>query len=230
VPGGPRCGAAATRAISLAPIIPSSPSKTSCRPQGGGARLHVGLFLQSHRHRHHREAGAQLPDTLGPTEPQLEDRGRRPWSRPGGRRACRSARCPTPSSSKPSHGGLTGRDRALSRQDRRPAEQSRHAGRRGLSVCAPLSSRIPSDRRVIEVSWFAWFFFLNGLILTTRPARKRKDYAAIWNRELDKVRCRPITRAQASYRRSSVDQNHVGTSSQPKPQCPSLWPGSSWGT
>jgi hypothetical protein len=84
-----------------------------------------------------------------------------------------------PSSSKPRHGGLTGRDRALSRQDRRPAEQSRHAGRRGLSVCAPLSSRIPSDRRVIEVSWFAWFFFLNGLILTTRPARKRKDYAAI---------------------------------------------------
>ena len=45
-------------------------------------------------------------------------------------------------------------------------------------------SEFLSDRRVIEVPRLAWFFILNGLILTTRPARKGKDYALIWNNEL----------------------------------------------
>ena len=44
-------------------------------------------------------------------------------------------------------------------------------------------SEFLSDRRIIEVPRLLWFFVLHGLILMTRPARKGKDYATIWNRE-----------------------------------------------
>ena len=43
-------------------------------------------------------------------------------------------------------------------------------------------SEFLSDRRVIEAPRLIWFFILNGLILTSRPARKGKDYQTIWNR------------------------------------------------
>ena len=54
-----------------------------------------------------------------------------------------------------------------------------------------------SDRRVIETSRLIWWPVLNLIILTTRPGRKGKDYAAIWNRERDEGPLKTITRAQA---------------------------------
>jgi ferrochelatase len=54
-----------------------------------------------------------------------------------------------------------------------------------------------SDRRVIEVNRVAWWFILNGLVLTTRPQRSGHAYERIWNRELDESPLRTITRAQA---------------------------------
>ena len=54
-----------------------------------------------------------------------------------------------------------------------------------------------SDRRVIETSRLIWWPVLNFIILTTRPGRKGKDYASIWNRELDESPLRTITRSQA---------------------------------
>jgi ferrochelatase len=54
-----------------------------------------------------------------------------------------------------------------------------------------------SDRRVIEAPRLLWLFILNALILTTRPQRKGKDYATIWNRDLDESPLKTITRSQA---------------------------------
>ena len=54
-----------------------------------------------------------------------------------------------------------------------------------------------SDRRVIEIPRLVWWPLLNGIILTTRPARKGKDYAAIWNKERDEGPLKTFTRAQA---------------------------------
>lgn len=67
-----------------------------------------------------------------------------------------------------------------------------------------------SDRRVIEVPRLLWFFILNGLILTTRPGRKGKDYAAIWNRERDESPLKTITRAQADRLQASIDRGLLG--------------------
>ena len=54
-----------------------------------------------------------------------------------------------------------------------------------------------SDRRVIEVSRWLWWPLLNLVILTTRPGRKGKDYASIWNNERNEGPLKTITRAQA---------------------------------
>jgi ferrochelatase len=54
-----------------------------------------------------------------------------------------------------------------------------------------------SDRRVIETSRALWLPLLHLVILTTRPARKGRDYAAIWNRERDEGPLKTITRSQA---------------------------------
>jgi ferrochelatase len=54
-----------------------------------------------------------------------------------------------------------------------------------------------SDRRVIEVNPLLWWFVLNGPILTFRPAKKAKDYQAIWNAERDEAPLKTITRATA---------------------------------
>lgn len=53
-----------------------------------------------------------------------------------------------------------------------------------------------SDRRVIETSRWLWWPLLNLVILTTRPARKGKDYASIWNNERDEGPLKTITRSQ----------------------------------
>lgn len=54
-----------------------------------------------------------------------------------------------------------------------------------------------SDRRVIEVPRLLWWPLLNLIILTTRPGRKGKDYASIWNNEQNEGPLKTITRAQA---------------------------------
>jgi len=53
-----------------------------------------------------------------------------------------------------------------------------------------------SDRRVIETSRWLWWPLLNLVILTTRPGRKGKDYASIWNTERDEGPLKTITRSQ----------------------------------
>jgi ferrochelatase len=67
-----------------------------------------------------------------------------------------------------------------------------------------------SDRRVIEVPRLLWFFILNGLILTTRPGRKGKDYAAIWNRERDESPLKTISRSQAEKLQHSIRSGLLG--------------------
>jgi ferrochelatase len=53
-----------------------------------------------------------------------------------------------------------------------------------------------SDRRVIEEPRWKWWPILNLIILTTRPGRKGKDYASIWNTERDEGPLKTITRSQ----------------------------------
>ncbi|HEX2137944.1 MAG TPA: ferrochelatase [Microvirga sp.] len=54
-----------------------------------------------------------------------------------------------------------------------------------------------SDRRVIETPRLLWWPLLNGVILTTRPGRKGRDYEKIWNKEKDEGPLKTITRSQA---------------------------------
>jgi ferrochelatase len=53
-----------------------------------------------------------------------------------------------------------------------------------------------SDRRVIDVNPLIWKPLLNLVILTSRPSRSGRAYAAIWNRERDESPLRTITREQ----------------------------------
>ena len=53
-----------------------------------------------------------------------------------------------------------------------------------------------SDRRVIEEPRWKWWPILNLIILSTRPSRKGKDYATIWNNERNEGPLKTITRAQ----------------------------------
>ena len=61
-----------------------------------------------------------------------------------------------------------------------------------------------SDRRVIETSRLVWWPLLNGIILSTRPSRKGRDYATIWNNELDEGPLKTITRSQAEQLAASL--------------------------
>jgi ferrochelatase len=54
-----------------------------------------------------------------------------------------------------------------------------------------------SDRRVIETPRLLWWPLLNLVILTTRPGRRGRDYASIWNRERNESQLKTITRSQA---------------------------------
>mgnify|MGYP001156538158 CR=1 FL=1 len=54
-----------------------------------------------------------------------------------------------------------------------------------------------SDKRVIEEPTWKWWPILNLIVLTTRPGRKGKDYASIWNTERDEGPLKTITRDQA---------------------------------
>ena len=54
-----------------------------------------------------------------------------------------------------------------------------------------------SDRRVIETNRLLWWPLLNLVILTTRPGRKGRDYASIWNNERNEGPLKTITRARS---------------------------------
>jgi ferrochelatase len=67
-----------------------------------------------------------------------------------------------------------------------------------------------SDRRVIEDQGLIWKLVLNGIILTTRPQRKAKDYLKIWNTELNESPLKTITRAQSDKLALAIaDHSHV---------------------
>lgn len=54
-----------------------------------------------------------------------------------------------------------------------------------------------SDQRVIEEPRWKWWPILNLIILTVRPGPKGRDYATIWNNELNEGPLKTITRSQA---------------------------------
>ena len=54
-----------------------------------------------------------------------------------------------------------------------------------------------SDRRVIETPRLIWWPLLNLVILSTRPGRKGRDYASIWNKERNEGPLKTLTRSQA---------------------------------
>lgn len=54
-----------------------------------------------------------------------------------------------------------------------------------------------TDRRVIEWSPFLWYPILYGIVLSTRPRKSGRAYAAIWNRQDNESPLRTFTRAQA---------------------------------
>ena len=67
-----------------------------------------------------------------------------------------------------------------------------------------------SDRRVIETSRLIWWPVLNLIILTTRPGRKGRDYATIWNHERNEGPLKTITRAQAEALAARVEAGALG--------------------
>jgi ferrochelatase len=54
-----------------------------------------------------------------------------------------------------------------------------------------------SDRRVIETPRAIWWPILNLIVLSTRPSRKGRDYASIWNNDRNEGPLKTITRSQA---------------------------------
>src|SRR4029450_5197391 len=54
-----------------------------------------------------------------------------------------------------------------------------------------------SDRRVIEDNSLTWKLVFNGIILTTRPRRKGRDYDSIWFQDKNESPLKTITRSQA---------------------------------
>jgi ferrochelatase len=65
-----------------------------------------------------------------------------------------------------------------------------------------------SDRRVIEVNRFVWWLVLNGIILSTRPGAKGRDYDSIWNRERNESPLKTITRSQAEKLAAPLTEIH----------------------
>ena len=54
-----------------------------------------------------------------------------------------------------------------------------------------------SDRRVIEVNRFIWWFILNLIILSFRPQKSGHAYEQIWNNQKNESPLKTITRAQS---------------------------------
>jgi ferrochelatase len=58
-------------------------------------------------------------------------------------------------------------------------------------------SEFLSDKRVIDWPAWAWQPILQGIVLSTRPSRKGKDYETIWNKDRNEGPLLTITRSQA---------------------------------
>jgi ferrochelatase len=71
-----------------------------------------------------------------------------------------------------------------------------------------------SDRRVIEAPRALWLPLLHMVVLTTRPTRRGRDYATIWNNELDEGPLKTITRAQAEKLARRVAAGDFGPGSE----------------
>ena len=69
-------------------------------------------------------------------------------------------------------------------------------------------SEFLSDRRVIDYPAWLWQPLLQLVILSVRPGSKGKEYAAIWNRELDESPLKTVTRAQAQKLGRLMEQRH----------------------
>jgi ferrochelatase len=66
-----------------------------------------------------------------------------------------------------------------------------------------------SDPRVIEDQGLLWKFVLNAIILTTRPRRRARDYAKIWNTAANEAPLKTITRAQAQKLAASLKSDNA---------------------
>lgn len=66
-----------------------------------------------------------------------------------------------------------------------------------------------SDRRVIEVPRLLWFFILNLIILTFRPAKTAHAYKKIWRKESNESPLRYYTRQQAEKLQQRFGDNLV---------------------
>ncbi len=66
-----------------------------------------------------------------------------------------------------------------------------------------------SDKRVIEKDSLTWKLILNGFILRFRPGRKGRDYAKIWNNELNESPLKTITRSQADKLAAALAPQNV---------------------
>ena len=64
------------------------------------------------------------------------------------------------------------------------------------------------DKRVIETNRVVWWLVLNLIILTIRPTKKGRDYAAIWNKVRDEGPLKTITRAQTE--KVAASMAHLG--------------------
>jgi ferrochelatase len=67
-----------------------------------------------------------------------------------------------------------------------------------------------SDRRVIETPRMVWWPILNLIILSSRPQRKGRDYAAIWNREKNESPLKTITRSQCGRLSERIAEGAFG--------------------
>lgn len=65
-----------------------------------------------------------------------------------------------------------------------------------------------SDRRVIETPRWLWMLILHGMVLTTRPRRKGRDYDTIWNHERNESPLKTITRSQAKQLRRLLNDTY----------------------
>ena len=66
-----------------------------------------------------------------------------------------------------------------------------------------------SDPRVIELPRWKWWPILNLIILSVRPGRRGRDYAKIWNKELDEGPLKTITRSQADKLARLLDDDRI---------------------
>lgn len=64
-----------------------------------------------------------------------------------------------------------------------------------------------SDRRVVEIPRLIWWPVLNLIILPTRPSKSGRNYASVWNDELNEGPLKTITRAQSEALARAAEAN-----------------------